>query len=95
LIESHREDREALRAAKGGKGNDLTQRQADALAGDWYRWFTSHDWRGLHLRRMAQRAADHAENRSTALCARAPRAHAPVPRAVRIEFERHKKSEIE
>jgi integrase len=31
----------ALRACKGGKGVDLTQRQADALAGDWYRWFTS------------------------------------------------------
>jgi hypothetical protein len=31
----------ALRASKGGKGVDLTQRHADALAGDWYRWFTS------------------------------------------------------
>ena len=31
----------ALRDSKGGKGVDLTQRQADALAGDWYRWFTS------------------------------------------------------
>jgi integrase len=31
----------ALRASKGSKGIDLTQRQADALAGDWYRWFTS------------------------------------------------------
>ena len=31
----------ALRNGKGGKGVDLTQRQADALAGDWYRWFTS------------------------------------------------------
>jgi hypothetical protein len=30
----------ALRDSKGGKGVDLTQRQADALAGDWYRWFT-------------------------------------------------------
>jgi len=30
-----------LRASKGGNGVDLTQRQADALAGDWYRWFTS------------------------------------------------------
>jgi hypothetical protein len=30
-----------LRDSKGGKGVDLTQRQADALAGDWYRWFTS------------------------------------------------------
>src|SRR5262249_873686 len=30
-----------LRASKGGKGVDLTQRQADALAGDWDRWFTS------------------------------------------------------
>jgi hypothetical protein len=31
----------ALRHSKGGKGVDLTQRQADGLAGDWYRWFTS------------------------------------------------------
>ncbi len=31
----------ALRASKGGRGVDLTQRQADALAGDWYQWFTS------------------------------------------------------
>jgi hypothetical protein len=31
----------ALRESKGGKGVDLTQRQADVLAGDWYRWFTS------------------------------------------------------
>jgi hypothetical protein len=31
----------ALRDSKGGKGVDLTQRQADALAGDWYRWFTA------------------------------------------------------
>jgi integrase len=31
----------ALRASKGGKGTDLTQRQADTLAGDWYREFTS------------------------------------------------------
>jgi len=30
----------ALRG-KGGKGIDLTQQQADILAGDWYRWFTS------------------------------------------------------
>jgi integrase len=36
------EDRIAtLRASKGGKGVDITQRQADALAGDWYRWLTS------------------------------------------------------
>jgi hypothetical protein len=28
-----------LRDNKSGKGVDLTQRQADALAGDWYRWF--------------------------------------------------------
>src|SRR5262245_15661479 len=31
----------AIRASKRGKGIALTQRQADALAGDWYRWFTS------------------------------------------------------
>jgi integrase len=31
----------AIRASKGGKGVDLTQRQADALAGDWYRWFVA------------------------------------------------------
>jgi integrase len=30
----------ALRDSKGGKGADLTQRQAHALAGDWYRWYT-------------------------------------------------------
>jgi hypothetical protein len=30
-----------LRASKGGKGVDLTQMQAYALAGDWYRRFTS------------------------------------------------------
>jgi hypothetical protein len=28
-----------LRDNKSGKGIDLTQRQAAALAGDWYRWF--------------------------------------------------------
>jgi integrase len=31
----------AIRASKGGTGVDLTQRQADALAGDWYRWFVA------------------------------------------------------
>jgi hypothetical protein len=31
----------ALRDSKGGKGVDLTQRQADTLVGEWYRWFTS------------------------------------------------------
>jgi integrase len=31
----------ALRASKAGKGVDLTQKQAAALAGDWYREFTS------------------------------------------------------
>jgi integrase len=45
-----------LRASKRGKGQDLSQREADALAGDWYRWFVGrhHDnpgspkrWSGL------------------------------------------------
>src|SRR5215470_13147190 len=31
----------ALREAGGGGGQDLTQRQAGALAGEWYRWFVS------------------------------------------------------
>jgi hypothetical protein len=31
----------ALRAAKGGKGRDLTQREADALTGEWYRAFVA------------------------------------------------------
>jgi integrase len=31
----------ALRAAKGGVGRTLSQREAGALAGDWYRWLTS------------------------------------------------------
>jgi hypothetical protein len=31
----------ALTDNKSGKGIDLTQRQADTLAGDWYRWYTS------------------------------------------------------
>src|SRR5215470_3958527 len=31
---------EALRAKQRGEGHDLTQRQAHALAGEWYRWFT-------------------------------------------------------
>src|SRR5258706_107386 len=31
----------ALRDVKAGKGRDLTQREADALAGQWYREFTS------------------------------------------------------
>jgi integrase len=31
----------ALRDAGGGRGQDLTQRQAGALAGEWYRWFVS------------------------------------------------------
>jgi hypothetical protein len=30
-----------LRAKQRGEGLDLTQRQAQALAGEWYRWFTS------------------------------------------------------
>ncbi len=34
----------AIREARGGKGADLTQRGADALAGEWYRWFV-----GQHL----------------------------------------------
>jgi integrase len=29
----------ALRDGKGDNGVDLTQREADALAGDWYRWY--------------------------------------------------------
>ena len=33
-----------LRASKNSNGQDLTQRQADALAGEWYRCFTK-----LHL----------------------------------------------
>jgi hypothetical protein len=32
-----------LRAKKRGEGHDLTQKQAHALAGEWYRWFI-----GLH-----------------------------------------------
>jgi hypothetical protein len=31
----------SVRANKDHKGVDLTQRQADELAGDWYRWFAS------------------------------------------------------
>jgi hypothetical protein len=31
----------ALREAGAGRGQDLTQRQAGALAGEWYRWFVS------------------------------------------------------
>jgi integrase len=30
-----------LRAKQRGEGRDLTQKQAHALAGDWYRWFTA------------------------------------------------------
>src|SRR5712664_855611 len=30
----------ALRAKQRGEGHDLTQRDARALAGEWYRWFT-------------------------------------------------------
>jgi hypothetical protein len=30
---------ETLRAKQRGEGHDLTQRQAHALAGEWYRWF--------------------------------------------------------
>jgi integrase len=34
----------ALRAKQRGQGRDLTQRQAHALVGEWYRWFTAqHD----------------------------------------------------
>jgi hypothetical protein len=32
---------ETLRAKRKGEGHDLTQRQAHALAGEWYRWFTA------------------------------------------------------
>ncbi|HEY2530443.1 MAG TPA: hypothetical protein VGJ20_21335 [Xanthobacteraceae bacterium] len=31
----------ALREAGSGRGQDLSQRQAGALAGEWYRWFIS------------------------------------------------------
>jgi hypothetical protein len=46
-----------MRAKQQGAGHDLTQRQAHALAGEWFRWFTSqHDespghpqtWRALY-----------------------------------------------
>jgi hypothetical protein len=30
-----------LRAKQRGDGHDLTQKQAHALAGEWYRWFTA------------------------------------------------------
>jgi hypothetical protein len=30
---------ETIRAQQRGRGHDLTQRQATALAGEWYRWF--------------------------------------------------------
>jgi hypothetical protein len=48
---------DTLRARQRGESHDLTQRQAHALAGEWYRWFTSafeenpgkrHHWDGLH-----------------------------------------------
>jgi len=29
----------ALRAKQRGEGRDLTQREAQALAGEWYRWY--------------------------------------------------------
>jgi integrase len=32
---------EALRAASRGEGRSLTQREAHALAGEWYRWFVA------------------------------------------------------
>ncbi len=33
-----------IRAKQRGEGHDLTQRQAQALAGEWYRWFvTPHE----------------------------------------------------
>ncbi len=31
----------SIRAAKAGRGVTLTQKQARALAGDWYRWFVA------------------------------------------------------
>jgi integrase len=46
-----------LRAGKRGRGQDLNQREADALAGEWYRWFTAQHldnpgppvhWTSLH-----------------------------------------------
>jgi integrase len=46
-----------LRAKNRGEGHDLTHRQAHALAGEWYRWFTGpyeespgnhHRWARLH-----------------------------------------------
>ena len=48
---------ETLRAVAKGKGQPLTQMQAHALAGRWYRWFTKQyednpgdpeHWRDLH-----------------------------------------------
>jgi integrase len=47
----------ALRAAKTGKGQPLTRRNAHALAGEWYRWFLAHHEGDLrtpsHWRRLS------------------------------------------
>ena len=32
---------EAIRAARRGEGQSLTQRQALALAGEWYNWYVA------------------------------------------------------
>jgi hypothetical protein len=46
----------ALRAKQRGEGHDLTQREARALAGEWYKWFVDQhednpgrprDWEGV------------------------------------------------
>jgi len=48
---------ETLRAKQRGEGHDLTQRQAQALAGEWYRWFVrQHEDDAGEPRRWAQLA---------------------------------------
>jgi integrase len=73
----------ALRSSKAGKGVDLTQKQAAALAGDWYREFTSqhednpgspngYDWRHSFRTRAARPGVGIEERMRGAICGHAP-----------------------
>jgi integrase len=52
----------ALRAKQRGEGRDLTQREAHALAGEWYRWFVGlyeeNPGETRHWARLAERLTD-------------------------------------
>jgi len=46
-----------IRAARKGGGRTLTPKEARALAGEWYHWFTARMARRVRVPRRADRAA--------------------------------------